>query len=255
MRVFKFRSIDDKNYPNLLRLVTEGEYYFAPPAILNDPFEYTAQLRFDNVPFPQRLAFWNNCPPFQDRAKGLDQTALLKLVEEFEQLELSMSEAVYQNQSQGIFCTCESWDNRVLWSHYADNHRGIAVEIETDGVEILNRPQRVIYRDTLPELNFYIPTPFEKVMEVCSTKHSDWAYEREIRFFCSSGPHKLPVSSIVGIHIGMDCIKNYKLRIEELLSLARKANPQIKAWVLGCKRATGKLFEIPEERLRYSRQR
>jgi hypothetical protein len=248
MRVFKFRSLDDKSYPYVLRLATAGECYFAPPASLNDPFEYAAQLRFDHAPIEHRVAFWTNFPPFRERATGLDQTALLKILEEFEQPEISMTEAVYQNRSQGIFCTCESWDNRVFWGHYADNHRGVAVEIETDGIEILSRPQRVLYRDTVPELNFYAPTLFEKVIEVCSTKHSDWAYEREIRFFCSAGLHLIPVSNVVGIHIGMDCFRNYNDRIAELLSLARKANPQLKAWVLGCDRSTGKLFEIPEDK-------
>jgi hypothetical protein len=46
----------------------------------------------------------------------------------------------------------------------------------------------------------------------------------------------------------MDCFRNYNDRIAELLSLARKANPQLKAWVLGCDRSTGKLFEIPEDK-------
>jgi hypothetical protein len=95
--------------------------------------------------------------------------------------------------------------------------RGVAVEIETDGTEILSRPLRMLYRDTVPELNFYAPTPFEKVIEVCSTKHPDWAYEREIRFFCSAGPHIIPVSNVIGIHIGMGCLRNDNDRIAELL--------------------------------------
>ena len=33
-----------------------------------------------------------------------------------------------------MICCCKAWENPVVWGHYADSHRGIALALEVDGL-------------------------------------------------------------------------------------------------------------------------
>ena len=97
-------------------------------------------------------------------------------------------------QSRGVICFSNSWSDPVHWSHYADNHRGMALgfdvpDLDGDGNQLA---LDVNYTDDL--LDF--PSGFfenrshqvEKdrfVNKVISTKFSNWAYEKEVRLFSS----------------------------------------------------------------------
>ena len=78
--------------------------------------------------------------------------------------------------THGILCFSKTWDNPVLWSHYADRHRGIALgfDINSDMV------QAVTYKKKRP--------PFRSADEssihtLLYTKHRDWRYEKEVRVY------------------------------------------------------------------------
>lgn len=79
-------------------------------------------------------------------------------------------------RSYGVLCFSKSWDNPVLWSHYADRHRGIALGFDIDS----SMARGVTYTKIRP--------PFRRVDEAALhtllyTKHRDWQYEKEVRVF------------------------------------------------------------------------
>lgn len=79
-------------------------------------------------------------------------------------------------QQCGLLCFSLDWHNPLLWSHYADRHRGIALGFDIDD-QIL-RP--VSYRRTRPILK----TIDLKVPDwLLYTKYVDWEYEHEARIF------------------------------------------------------------------------
>ena len=90
------------------------------------------------------------------------------------------------NASKGLICFSSSWDNPVLWGHYADRHRGVALGFEVADELLLE----VTYSNT----KFYLPVDTltnqikcdEKTLNTfLSTKFVDWKYEKEWRFFSS----------------------------------------------------------------------
>ena len=83
----------------------------------------------------------------------------------------------------GILCFSEVWKNPLLWSHYANRHKGAAIEFE-----IKDRIAHPIkYRKNRHVLNSgkpYQPNSRygkEDIEGIWLTKYEDWGYEEEIR--------------------------------------------------------------------------
>jgi hypothetical protein len=75
----------------------------------------------------------------------------------------------------GMLCFSQRWHSPVLWSHYADKHRGICL-----GFEIDRRGIRAIdYLPTRPVLR--VPPNRKDTNQLLFTKYSDWSYEEEWR--------------------------------------------------------------------------
>jgi len=75
----------------------------------------------------------------------------------------------------GMICFCEHWHNPLLWSHYADKHRGMCLGFDVDDRGL----QRVNYVRKRSELK--IPPTKESANELLFTKYRDWKYEEEWR--------------------------------------------------------------------------
>jgi hypothetical protein len=75
-----------------------------------------------------------------------------------------------------MLCFSLTWHNPLLWSHYADRHRGLALGFDVAD-EILKPVSYVAKRPTLTEIN---PTVAQWLL---FTKFVDWQYEQEVRIF------------------------------------------------------------------------
>lgn len=83
-----------------------------------------------------------------------------------------------------LLCCSKSWYSSLLWSHYADKHRGVALELDVEDSVI----SEISYADQRPEITSSMldglsrPDPRGTVGGiVLHTKASDWAYENEAR--------------------------------------------------------------------------
>ena len=86
------------------------------------------------------------------------------------------------NKRFGMLCFCKGWSNPLLWSHYADKHRGVCLGFDVEDNTVL--PVRYV-RDR-PS----IPYPFTEDLQTISdrllwTKYIDWRYEEELRSWIS----------------------------------------------------------------------
>lgn len=75
----------------------------------------------------------------------------------------------------GILCFSRSWQNTVLWSHYAANHRGICLGFEVDDQYL--RPITYV-KERLP---LSVPITEAAIQQLLYTKYKDWSYEEELR--------------------------------------------------------------------------
>lgn len=89
-------------------------------------------------------------------------------------------------RSIGIACFSETFDNAVMWAHYADNFRGICIAYSASKLRDLlpdsARLVRVSYADTPIYVSKHdkddLVTAAQKIL---SQKRYNWAYEREWR--------------------------------------------------------------------------
>lgn len=94
------------------------------------------------------------------------------------------------NERFGIVCFSKNYQDPVLWSHYADSHRGVALVFEipdAKAIAINYQPERfhwdvdaVIQRSGFAESD---------LSQLISTKFSSWGYENEIRMMCGLNDH------------------------------------------------------------------
>jgi len=81
-------------------------------------------------------------------------------------------------QFYGVLCFSRRWHNPVLWSHYADSHRGICLGFEVDD-RFFKRVSYVNKRTPL-----HLPLTEKKVKQILFSKYRDWSYEEEFRGWC-----------------------------------------------------------------------
>ena len=92
-------------------------------------------------------------------------------------------------QENGLICFSASWQDPVIWAHYADKHQGICLgfdipRITGDGSKDIAKKVTYISRPlrfpngflTLPQ-----PRQMKYVNRIPFTKFKHWAYEKEIR--------------------------------------------------------------------------
>lgn len=108
-----------------------------------------------------------------------------------------------------ICTTSESYSNFLLWSHYADKHKGVCLGIEIEEQECQNEcitHSIVCYVEETLYLR-KIEQPLEpQIEEILNTKMDFWKYEEEYRFFkrvTSSG--MLKIGNLNKIILGKNC--------------------------------------------------
>ena len=92
------------------------------------------------------------------------------------------------DRQHGLLCFTASWQNPVLWSHYAQKHRGICLSYDLDDSLV----ERVRYRGKRIAPRFdnqgglIRDEPFAQ--DMLFTKYKRWGYEQEVRVWVSLDP-------------------------------------------------------------------
>lgn len=100
----------------------------------------------------------------------------------------------------------------LLWSHYANHHKGIAIEVTLNSRKYENL-FKVKYGKNIPELNFDSnPKPYD----VLSSKIKHWSYEREYRII--DKPEFISLGEITSVYFGIKTDNYQKTIIKGLLN-------------------------------------
>jgi len=168
----KFRALNENFWKNL----ETGCVYFAAPSKLNDPFDCQIDLMK-----ALRLA--------KEGVEELSEAALARW--------RAFAQTILEPASTcGVFSLCSGdirgLDERLLWSHYAADHRGVCVtyEIPYAFVDTLIGCSGVSYGEeklleTLRNLDLStkdVEARLAVVKSFLTTKAKQWAYEKEVRF-------------------------------------------------------------------------
>ena len=137
-----------------------------------------------------------------------------------------------------IGCLCTDYKNRLMWSHYADSHKGFCIEYDYSQIneETLKKlPMPIIYtskRPLIPWKPVFDNTP-ENIRDACNemmlgllTKDDAWKYENEWRILINASENsELAMPKISCVYLGASIEKENKLKI---LNIAREKGIPVK---------------------------
>ena len=189
-RLFKYRSFaGDVARRRTRRVVAERQIYYAAPNQFNDPFDCDVCLCMDGADLG--ALGLPNCGDGNAKVKAYSENWLRnEATKEYAVLSLS---AVA--------------DSLLMWSHYADCHRGICLELQFEATEPLHEVRYSTERPVLYYADFGDATcdRFARtVMDTLTTKSPDWAYEKEWRCIDTGGhgERPMPADMLTGIIFG-----------------------------------------------------
>jgi hypothetical protein len=127
-----------------------------------------------------------------------------------------------------VLCLSEKNDSILMWSHYADNHKGLCIEYVFDEhPDIVESLYPVVYTDKRPMLSKSNIESNKEPMHTILCKSPDWSYEKEWRYIAIKQPyddtpfHLSAPKSIKTIYLGVDAKKHYPNCVEILMELAQ----------------------------------
>jgi hypothetical protein len=86
----------------------------------------------------------------------------------------------------GILCFSRNWKNPLLWSHYADRHKGVALEFQIkDDIALPVKYRQNRFPINLKEIKYGKHVTRTETEGLWLTKFSSWEYEEEIRIICT----------------------------------------------------------------------
>ncbi|MCK4375269.1 MAG: DUF2971 domain-containing protein, partial [Candidatus Brocadiae bacterium] len=157
------------------------------------------------------------------RARGLFGDRTRRQVAQWEQERLAQFTEQLRNQV-GMVCLSEISNDLLMWSHYADGHRGVCVEFtarEPRHVDFIGSAQPVTYKDEIPQVKLYTDDTQILVRAAVLTKASHWAYEKEWRdidMVLGPGVKNLPGGVISGVIFGCRMTDKHRNWIRDLVA-------------------------------------
>ncbi|WP_428718064.1 DUF2971 domain-containing protein [Undibacterium curvum] len=222
---------------------------FTQPSALNDPFESAILVDASNsldmksvlLEFRNSLAGDGIIPINEDERDELERE-LAKLEAYAEDLmhpsSLGNKLVALLDRAQGVLSLSRTPDSLLMWSHYADSHKGFILGFDEsheffsmpDGNGRKTKPHSVVYTSRRQAAKVGSENFYEQLL---CYKSLEWAYEQEVRIFRTFGRNqddfekndrnclklfRVPAECIkeiyLGANIGDDLVKGIRLAAE-----------------------------------------
>ena len=243
MLLYKFRDWKNENHKELLK---EREIYFPSPNDFNDPFDCFLMLRYDLLSDKEKKLKYEEIYRSNHPDASTSEVQLhikrwerLKLMEKNYLLNASERMLQENNERFGILSLTKTKTPILLWSHYADSHRGFAVGFDSKTlIENISSSFNFIHIDArYTNVDYSIDYPIiipkkthaiETDLKPLSTKSKEWSYEQEYRIILFDGPReKLKLKPSVFSEIILGCNIEQKDK-NEIVTITRTNFPNVK---------------------------
>ncbi len=185
-------------------LIESRRLFYATPTSFNDPFDCNLRLHANDSTDDDWVGYIDELiaqyPSRRDQLTAVKNGKLWAKHPELSDIGLSTRRTIYEDSS--VLCLAKRPDSIPMFAYYADDHNGIAVELEFSDDEIPcgipcgnladpeNLYQRKIvmndieYLPDLPELNYHrLYGKRQLIKSLMFTKFDGWRHEVEFRIF------------------------------------------------------------------------
>ncbi|EBA16230.1 hypothetical protein RSK20926_20930 [Roseobacter sp. SK209-2-6] len=139
------------------------------------------------------------------------------------------------NDEHGLVCLSRTWKSPIMWSHYADKHKGVCFAFDVNAEESFN----VTYSSErfypgITNENFFQHVSENRMEELFGTKSIEWAYEQEVRLMVPLEGKEPDCDGNFFFGFGGDlCLRevylgqNSKLTIEDIEEVTQGMNVEV----------------------------
>ncbi|MEP7229002.1 MAG: DUF2971 domain-containing protein [Ginsengibacter sp.] len=229
--LYKYRNWNDCYHK---RILEQNKLWLSSPVGLNDPYDCQIPAIIDNQEINSYEFFHFLQESFMAEfpGKSLNDN---DINEKWNEIKKNPQHFFSQRQSQllemylsfGVFSLCKNPDNFLLWSHYADAHKGLCIGFNIkDLVTHFNGTfEKVTYQRDLPVFKF-LENQEETFSKTLATKHIQWDYEKEWRITKINSADQeidIPDTTIAEVYLGAKMDAYTKEKIMKILS--KKTSP------------------------------
>lgn len=212
--LYKYRPINI----HTLNLIISNEAFYSSPVDLNDPFDCNIIPQID----------YTNLKKFAEARRNegsITQKEYDDLLENPEMImEYGFKETIDNIRNNlKIFCLSEINNSVLMYSHYADSHKGICFEFSVSNDPFFHYLDYVRYTNNVPVFHGFnddIKLIHRELKEIeVLTKSCLWSYEKEWRIITDNSSNVLKFSPniISSIIFGYQTSNNNKLLIKNIV--------------------------------------
>ncbi len=216
--LYKYRMLN----ANTEDMIMNGNIYFSLSKDFNDPYEFNVKDSGKYVQQDIINYLISNGQSLSQAQSIANSTSNIQLYA------TNLLEQAKQNKSNtiGVLCLSETPNNTLMWSHYADEHKGCVVGIDVTQLPSDSYfPFKVNYQTQYPQMEYLKCTSnFLKMWGL--TKSSHWQYEEERRILLNNkhGVDSIPSNAIVEVIFGC---KADKQSVTSLMNKISTQNPAV----------------------------
>ncbi|MDP3230414.1 MAG: DUF2971 domain-containing protein [Acidovorax sp.] len=213
-KFYKYRSMADPSVVRWVeRIVLHNELYFAAAKTFNDPFDLRPVFSLTAPKAQQVKDFERLSKKFEPslnreqrrtQAKDAVKSSLgRKNIKKTEEL-IQTEHARMITEDVGVYCVSAKRDDILMWSHYADYHKGICLEFDGEA-KLMAHAQKVQYAQKRVPIMTYYDDKETSMTKALLTKSQQWAYEEEwrlINFKKGPGTVEFRPKNLTGIILG-----------------------------------------------------
>lgn len=195
---------------NSLSVLINKKVWVPKPESFNDPFDCDSDFN----PYAEEKAL-----------EALSRKTILTIDDLNDVFAEGIRNAKEKFTNSGIFTMSAVNDSILMWSHYADKHKGFCIGFDRKSNNALGkdeRTKRIEYEDDYPEvhlldsngkMNEYI------FVDMFFTKFKGWNYEAEWRIKCDEGNTYMSLPSVISsITFGLKMSGHHKRTILNILA-------------------------------------
>lgn len=206
-------------------MLANNTYFFASPKEFNDPLDCAWEPTYELPPVKKIIE--NQVLILQDTC-GMDSDEALRRSQPLRQLnEEQLNELFDKTREEvkhillteyGILSLSEKNDHILMWSHYADHHKGFCIEFKRTENNPLSTARPVEYFEVYPNFSYFDDLPGEIAIKTIFTKASVWRYEFEWRGVQKANTEvSYTDDMITGIIFGLRMSAAHKKQIRDAL--------------------------------------
>lgn len=233
--IYKYRKWNQFTHNGIVN----GDIYFSRLFDLNDPFEGDFRLSAKAliVSMAKNMKRSGDKREIREIINGLEALNAAQKINLDEKIRIDRN---LIKKSSYIFSASKIFDDIVMWTHYAENHKGICIGYDDkiidikmpDGINIVHDDNESVFTTVQYKNDSLILKQDSngnfKVDEILRQKSTQWSYEEEVRIIAASSrttksgfSAKIDRASIKEVMIGANASEEF---VEEIVHICQLVN-------------------------------